>query len=76
MISKGFCLVAFFESVKASYFYIHLSCPVYIQFAVPGVWSSLFYGPLGCGLPEVSIISFLPSQFSVYVRLSESSVET
>jgi hypothetical protein len=65
MISKGFCLVAFFEGAKASSFYIHLSCPVYIQFAVRGVWSRLFYGPLECGLPEVSIISFLPPQFSV-----------
>jgi hypothetical protein len=31
MISKGFCFVAFFEGVKASSFYIHLSCQVSIN---------------------------------------------
>jgi hypothetical protein len=42
MISKGFGFVAFFEGVKASSFYMHLSCPVYVQCAVRGVWSRLF----------------------------------
>jgi hypothetical protein len=44
MILKGFCFVAFFAGVKASSFYIPLSFPVYIQCAVRGVWSRLFYG--------------------------------
>jgi hypothetical protein len=36
MISKGFGLVAFFASVKASSVCIHLSCPVCIQSVVHG----------------------------------------
>ena len=70
MISKGFCLVAFFASVKASSVCIHLSCPVCIQSVVHSVRSRLFCGHEGCSLPEVSITSFLPLQFFVSVRLS------
>jgi hypothetical protein len=66
MILKGFGFVAFFAGVKASSFCIHVSCPVCIQFAVRGVWS----------LPEASIISFLPPQFFVSVRLSKSNFLT
>ena len=76
MISKGFGLVAFFASVKASSVCIHLSCPVCIQSAVHGVRSRLFCGHEGCSLPEVSITSFLPLQFFVSVRLSESNFLT
>jgi hypothetical protein len=70
MISKGFGLVAFFASVKASSFCIHLSCLVCIQSVVHGVRSCLFCGHKGCSLPEVSITSFLLLQFFVSVRLS------
>ena len=42
MISKGFGLVAFFASVKASSVCIHLSCPVCIQSVIHGVRSRLF----------------------------------
>jgi len=70
MISKGFGLVAFFASVKASSVFIHLSCLVCIQSAVHGVRSRLFCGHKGCSLPEVSITSFLPLQVFVSVRLS------
>jgi len=41
MISKGFGLVAFFASVKASSVCIRLSCLVCIQSAVHGVQSRL-----------------------------------
>jgi hypothetical protein len=47
MISKGFGLVAFFSSVKASYVCIHLSCLVCIQSVVRGVRSRLFCGHEG-----------------------------
>jgi hypothetical protein len=70
MISKGFGLVTFFASVKASSVCIHLSCPVCIQSVVHGVRSRLFCGHTGCSLPEVSITLFLPLQFFVSVRLS------
>ena len=73
MISKGFGLVAFFASVKTSSVCIHLSCPVCIRSIVHGVRSRLFCGHKGCSLPEVSITSFLPLQFFVSVRLSESN---
>jgi len=73
MILKGFGLVAFFASVKASSVCIHLSCPVCIQSVVHGIRSRLFCGHKGCSLPEVSITSFLPLQFFVSVRLSESN---
>ena len=76
MISKGFGLVAFFASVKASSVCIHLSCLVCIQSAVHGVRSRLFCGHKECSLPEVSITSFLPLQFFVSVRLSESNFLT
>ena len=76
MISKGFGLVAFFASVKTSSVCIHLSCPVCIQSVVHGVRSRLFCGHKGCSLPEVSITSFLPLQFFVSVRLSESNFLT
>jgi len=72
MISKGFGLVAFFASVKASYVCIHLSCPVCIHSVVHGVRIRLFCGHKGCSLLEVSITSFLPFQFFVSVRLSVS----
>jgi hypothetical protein len=42
MISKRFCLVAFFVSVKPSSVCIHLSWPVGIQSVVHGVRSRLF----------------------------------
>ena len=69
MISKGFGFVAFFASVKASSVCIHLSCLVCMLSVVHGVWSRLFCGHKGCSLPEVSIISFLPLQFFISVRL-------
>jgi len=75
MISKGFGLVAFFASVKTSSVCIHLSCLVCIQSVVHGVRSRLFCGHKGCSLPEVSINSFLPLQFFVSVRLSESNLQ-
>ena len=73
MISKGFGLVAFFASVKANSVCIHLSCPVCIQSVVHSVRSRLFCCHEGCSLPEVSVTSFLPLQFFVSVRLSESN---
>ena len=76
MISKGFGLVAFFASVKTSSVCIHLSCPVCIQSVVHGVRSRLFCGHEGFSLLEVSITSFLPLQFFVSVRLSESNFLT
>jgi len=76
MISKGFGLVAFFASVKTNSVCIHLSCLVCIQSAVHGVRSRLFCGHKGCSLPEVSITSFLPLQFFVSVRLSQSNFLT
>ena len=76
MISKGFGLVAFFASVKASSVCIRLSCPVCNQSVVQGVRSRLFCGHKGCSLPEVSITLFLPLQFFVSVRLSESNFLT
>jgi len=48
MISKGFGLVAFFVSVKASSVCIHLSCLVCIQSVVHGVRTRLFCGHKGC----------------------------
>ena len=76
MISKGFCLVTFFASVKTSSVCIYLSCLVCIQSVVHGVRSRLFCGHKGCSLPEVSITSFLPLQFFVSVRLSKSTFLT
>ena len=76
MTSKGFSLVAFFASVKANSICIHLSCLVCIQSVVHDVRSRLFCGHEGCSLPEVSITSFLPLQFFVSVRLSESNFLT
>ena len=55
MISKGFGLVAFFASVKASSVCIHLSCLVCIQSVVHGVRSRLFCGHEGCSLPFILI---------------------
>jgi len=57
MISKGFILVAFFASVKASSVCIYLSCLVCIQSLVHGVRSRLFCGHKGCSLPEISVTS-------------------
>jgi len=76
MILKGFGFVAFFASVKTSSVCIHLSCPVCIQSVIHGVRSLLFCGHKWCSLLEVSITSFLPLQFFVSVRLSESSFLT
>ena len=76
MISKGFSFVVFFASVKTSSVCIHFSCLVCIQSVVHGVRSRLFCGHKGCSLPEVSITSFLPLQFFVSVRLSESNFLT
>ena len=76
MISKGFGFVAFFASVKAISDCIHLSCLVCFQSAVRGVRSRLFCGHKGCSLPEFSITSFLPLQFFISVRLSESNFLT
>jgi hypothetical protein len=73
MISKGFGFVAFFASVKAISVCIRLSFLVCIQSVLHGLWSHLFCGHKGCSLPEVSITSFLPLQFFVSVRLSESN---
>ena len=50
VISKGFGLVTFFASVKASSVCIHLSCLVCIQSVVHGVLSRLFCGHKGCSL--------------------------
>jgi hypothetical protein len=44
MILKGFSVVAFFAGVRASSFYIHLSCLVCIQSVVRSEWSRLSYG--------------------------------
>jgi hypothetical protein len=76
MISKGFGFAAFFASVKASSVCICLSCLVCIQSVVHGIWSYLFCGHNGCSLPEISITSFLPLQFFISLRLSESSFLT
>jgi len=76
VISKGFGLVAFFSSVKASSVCIHLSCSVCIQSVVHGLWSRLFWGHKGCSLPEVSITLFPSPQFFASVRLSESNFLT
>jgi hypothetical protein len=73
MILKGFGFVAFFASVEASSICIRLSCLVCFKSVVHGVWSRLFCGHKGYSLPEVSITSFLPLQFFVSVRLSESN---
>jgi len=76
MISKGSGFVAFFASVKASSVCIHLSCLVCLYSVVRGICSHLFCGHKGCSLPEVSITSFLPLQFFVFVRLLESNFLT
>jgi hypothetical protein len=76
IILKGFGFVAFFAGVKASSFCIHLSCLVCCLSVIRGEWSRLFCGHKGRNLPEVSIISFLPLQFFVSVRLSKSNFLT
>jgi hypothetical protein len=76
MISEGFGLVAFFASVKPSSVCTHLSCLVRIQSLVHDVQSRVSCHHEGCSLPEVSITSFLPLQFFVSVRLSESNFLT
>jgi hypothetical protein len=76
MISKEFGLVAFFASVRATFVSIHLSCLVCIQSVVHGVQNRLFCGHKECSLPEVSVTLFLPLQFFISVRLSESSFLT
>src|SRR5215475_6997671 len=50
MIYKGFGLVAFFASVKASSVCIHVSCLVCIQSVVHGIRSCLFCDHKGCSL--------------------------
>ena len=76
MISKRFGFVAFFASVETSSVCIHLSCLVCLQSAVRGVCSRLSCGHKACSLPEVSITSFLPLQFFVFVRLLQSNFLT
>jgi hypothetical protein len=75
-ILKGFCLVTFFASVKTSFVCIYLSCLLCVQSVIQGVRSLLFCGHKGSSLPEVSVTSFLPLQFFISVRLSESSFLT
>jgi len=55
---------------------IHLPCLVCLQSVVRGVCSHLSCGHKGCSLPEVSVTSFLPLQFFVFVRLLESNFLT
>ena len=76
MISKGFGFVAVFANVKASSICIHPSCLVCLWSVVRGVCSHLFCGHKVCSLPEVSVSSFLPLQFFVFVRLLESNFLT
>jgi len=76
MISKGFGFVAFFASVNASSVCSHLSCLACLQSVVRGVCSHLFCGHKGCSLSEISVTSFLPLQFFVFVRLLESNFLT
>jgi len=71
MISNRFSFVAFFASVKASSACINLSCLVCLWSVVRGICSHK-----GCSLPEVSVTSFLPLQFFVFVRLLESNLLT
>jgi hypothetical protein len=58
-ILKGFGFVEFFAGVKASSFFIHLSCLVCSLSVVRGEWSRMFCSHKGRNLPEVSIASFL-----------------
>jgi len=76
MISKGFGFVAFFANMEASSVCIHLSCLVCLYSVARGVCSHLFCGHKGCSLPEVSVTSFLPLQFFVFVRLLEFNFRT
>jgi len=76
MISNGFGFVAFFASVKASSVCIHLSCLVCVQSVVRGVCIHLFCGHKWCSLPEISVTSFLPLQFFVFVKVLESNFLT
>ena len=69
-ISKGFGFVASFASVEASSVCIRLSCLICLWSVVCSICSHLFCGHKVCSLPEVSITSFLPLQFFVFVRLS------
>ena len=66
MTSKGFGFVALFASVETSSVCSHLSCLV----------CHLSCGYKGCSLSELSITSFLPLQFFVFVRLLESNFLT
>ena len=66
----------FFASVEASSVCIRLSCLTCLWSVVRGVCSRLFCGHNGCSLPEVSITSFMPLQFFVFVRLLESNFLT
>ena len=76
MISKGFGFVAFFASVEASSVCIRLSCLICLWSVVRGLCSHLFCGHEGYSLPEVSVISFLPLQYYVFVRLLQSNFLT
>ena len=71
-ISNGFGFVVFFANVEASSVCIRLSCIICLRSIVRGVCSRLFCGHKGYSLPEVTITSFLPPQFFVFVRLLES----
>ena len=68
MILKGFGFVVFFARVETSsvYSFILSSMPVICRSR------RLSCGHKGCSLPEVSITSFLPLQFFVFVRLLET----
>ena len=76
MISKGFGFVAFVASAETSSVCIHPSCLVCLQYVVCGVCIHLFCGHKGCSLTEVSVTSFLPLQFFVFVKLLKSSFLT
>jgi hypothetical protein len=72
MILKGFGLVAFFASVKASSVCIRLSCPVCIQSAVHGLQSHLFCVQPARGLNNfISAASVLHLCKAVRVQFSD-----
>jgi len=66
--SKGFGLVAFFASVKASSVCIRLSCPVCIQSVVHGIRSRLFWCQEKCSLPEVSITDKIDKIINLFIK--------
>ena len=58
-----------FTSVENSSVCIRLSCLVCLISVVRGVCSHLYCGHKECSLQEVSVTSFLPLQFFIFVRL-------